>query len=619
MRTYLREKPWMQATVISLLVLCMLLLLFYPKYENDADIVMQVMLTDGLKTGDSFAHILFSNYLLGLVLSFLYGLFAKVQWYYFCLLGLSFFSITIIDTIILKRNFNNTGRIIIFIISVFLGCECYLLPVYLKTSAILCIASMFLLVTNILDHHYNLSKNVISIILVVFSILLSTKIFIFTFAGTLVATIIFFSQKKVRLEGKKQLFIIGAFVLLFLIALESLDYVAYNNSYWDAMAEYRKSFEQLYSFGMPDYYDVKDLLPDDMLEYNYSLVKHGDFMYGDKATFDLFKEITQQRPEISLKSFFYFTRNNLIKLISIGISYLWVLIAYCIVAFKKGNHKIFLVSSVLMGILGIAVFYFMEALDYKWMYAIALMPMLFYVFLNIEKIECEDNRIFVAYIMVLSVILYNKFASDLRTSIPKYDATEYIENAETYGYLDYNKFLKTVSVTSNYPNSISRESIQITNAIYSLVPTFYDSTHTKRAIENDVWISNPSGIRVSDIWKGDNYDRIIIIPSDWTPFGDVDNRGKEVELCQDTLLFGPYFPITKGKYIITFVGDSFADANVDVWSNGNLISFLDKIPIEEKLGIIVNIDRDVDDLEVRIFHDEKKHALINYCILKRCE
>lgn len=615
----IKEKSWMQALIINVIMLCLLLLFFYPRYENDADIVMQVMLTDGLKTGDSYAHILFSNYLFGILLSFLYTIFSRIQWYYLMLIVLSFISITIIDAIILKRNFNQSGRIIITIISAFLGCECYLLPVYVKTSAILCIAAVFIVVRNIIYRYNQLKNYLITLPLFLFSILLSTKIFIYTFLGALAAVVVYFVIKKITIKDKKHLCILGTAVLLTIIVSVIIDHIAYNNSYWGQMDEYRTSFEQIYTYGAPDYYEVQDLLPEGMTQENYNTLKQGDFLCGDEEEFDLLKEVASIHPRLSIDSFFYFTRHNPIKLFATGLFYLWVILIYGLFAFKEGNHKVFLISSVVLCLVSLAVLYYFEAFDYKWMNAIALLPALFYLFLYIEDIKYDDNRLMVAYVLVIGVILYNKFASTLRTSVPKINAPEYLADSTTYGYLDYNRFLEGFPVTSEFPNGISCENIQITNAIYGLVPAFYDSTHTKRAIENDVWISNPRGISVSAIWKGDNYDKIIIVPEDWSIYGEGEKTGTDIEIYPDSFIFGPYFPIEKGQYILSFVGENFADASVDAWSNRDQISFLDQVAIEEKPKIMVNLDRDVEDLEVRIFYNGKKHATINYCILKRCE
>lgn len=512
-RIYKNHYVFWRALALNLLMLLSLSLFFYPRYDADADIFMQVMLAGGNGTATSSAHIVFSNVILGGVLSVLYTHFPTVAWYYYFYVISSFFAIFIIGYFLLKKNNTKLGVVITVVVTAFLGCECYCLPVYLKTSAVLCMAMCFALIQfisrDVLD---NWKLFVIAIFFGVLSILISWKAFLIVLISCIVPFLVYVFGNHISI---KKLWLPFATILMILVVMLTLVFVdrhSYSDPYWDLSKVYGGSMEQLLSFGSMDYDDVVELLPEDMTEANYNLLKQGYFINESNETFEIIKTVTSQRESFSGESLLYFFRHIPIKMFNTGMFYLWVILAYVIFAFGCKNNKLFFGNSVFFGLFGLVVLYYMEALDYTWMYAIAMLPMTFYMLLCLKDLHCDDTRIVVVYTLVVAVVLYNKFGSTLRTSVMEDDMTVYITdilNAELEedeepndGMIDLSGYIRSFPVTADITKNIPSYAIHSVDGVYSLIPDFdlintLDDTKKKK---KRTWISNPSSVKLQNVW-----------------------------------------------------------------------------------------------------------------------
>ena len=117
--------------------------MFYPRFHSDLDILMQSSIYG--VSGVSSSYILYSNILLGKILTVFVSILPNVPWYMVFHYVLIFISLFVITYITVKRNKSVTGKVLAAVTVAFIGYECYVEPNYMKTSVLLCVSAAYLL------------------------------------------------------------------------------------------------------------------------------------------------------------------------------------------------------------------------------------------------------------------------------------------------------------------------------------------------------------------------------------------------------------------------------------------------------------------------------------------
>lgn len=130
--------------IINICIILVLPLIAYPRYEQNIDIMMQTMLYN-IVGQESSSYVLFMNVIFAKFIKILIETFDGVAWYSVIQYIFIFISLTSISCLYLRKEDGKLRRTILSVFLIFVGYECYIRPSYMKTSAILCIAGVFLL------------------------------------------------------------------------------------------------------------------------------------------------------------------------------------------------------------------------------------------------------------------------------------------------------------------------------------------------------------------------------------------------------------------------------------------------------------------------------------------
>ena len=137
------DHPFCFAIAANLLLLILLLLIFRPIFETNDDIGLMNLVNGAKKVYDP--HMVYSNYVWGLILSVCYRICQWMPWYTLGEYALLFLAFTAIAYVIVCRAGNISSLWIgILTISVF-GYEGYVKFQYTKTAGIVSAAGFFLL------------------------------------------------------------------------------------------------------------------------------------------------------------------------------------------------------------------------------------------------------------------------------------------------------------------------------------------------------------------------------------------------------------------------------------------------------------------------------------------
>ncbi len=587
-----------KSIITNVIILIFLQLFFYPRYDNEADIVMQEFLHNGI------AHIMFSNYLLGGILSALYSAVPRVAWYYAFHVVCSFLAIETIAFLLIKRNKGKIGIIIAFVVSAFLGTECYLLPTYVKTAAVMAFAAFFLLAEMIESGNCSIMRALWAILLSIVGGMISWKTYIFV-AVLAAMEFVHFSVKR-RLEKKNVLSatLILLFALVCVAISAEIDNKAYNNDYWEDAYSYRHNVEKLYSFGTPDYEDLdKTLLSESISEESYDLIRRGIFMPSEE-TLLLLDDITDAGQEMTIGTIFAFVRRTFGRMPSTGMFYLWFILSYFFFAYKRERWAKVFSLSVLISLVGMYYLYIHNAMGTSWMLMIALLPLIYYLLLELEAVECGDEKEIVVYLLVIGVILYNRFGTTLRMSVPDSSAKEDITASKIVRLIDYNQFMMQYSVFDVYPGELKKgDAVVSVNGVYGLCGEYARAAY--RDAMPTTWLYNPLEIDENKILGYDTSRGIIVGASDWNTQNDgATLEDDEIILDAGAFAYLPCPDLEKGKYDAKVYGEGIEDLTVGVYAGWDY--FLEPVIIGDDNAFSLELPRRRADLEIMLYNQSDK-------------
>ena len=106
----IKENKIIFALSLNVIILLVMVLFFYARYNCELDISMQAMLYGTFSGGDYMSHLIFSNIILGGILSTLMEIFPMTAWYTVFHYAMAFIGITIIVYVIIDYSNNLTGK-----------------------------------------------------------------------------------------------------------------------------------------------------------------------------------------------------------------------------------------------------------------------------------------------------------------------------------------------------------------------------------------------------------------------------------------------------------------------------------------------------------------------------
>lgn len=483
--------------IMNILVLVILSLISYPKYESDIDIMMQAVIY-GIQGGDSSAYLVFSNIFIGGILKGMVSVLPFIPWYtvfHYCFV---FMALCVISCVFLRENESVLGKIILSIFLVFSGYECYIRLGYFKTSAIVCAATIYFWIYLVEKE----KKRKILFVPIVLGFWLSSMIswtgFWITAITSLTCFLLYFILKApYKLLSKRLLFVL-VLSLIGSIGIKFIDNQMYRNSNeWETALEYRNNIEKVTVFGAADYSDdVYEQLGIEEEQYNYLL--NGIYLSPNQKGLELLKEISHIYKDISLENVLGFFRTVPIHLLQTGMFFCFVLLwglSYFTV--KKEKRKMFFVSISIL-LFAYFIFYMVNAWEKSVTGFLVFLPLCIFALMNCKDVNTRDINHIVIYLLVIMLILYNKFSYMLITSVAKDDlkvAMEWQIREEGLYAIDLNEFLKGYSAYVSYlPGLIDEKGLKLVNGNYMVFPAYQDVVTVNK---RDIW----NGIQWGDEWK----------------------------------------------------------------------------------------------------------------------
>lgn len=476
---------WFFPVIMNVIVMFLLMLLFYAKYPCDMDVFMQTLLYGTSANGISMSHLVFINVIAGGILDFLIKIAPGVAWYTVMHYAGTLAALISISYVYVNRyGKTRVCKILATAISVFIGYECYITPMYMKTTVLLAAVSVLWMLHAMTESKRGIGSSVWAVIFGAFSALLSFKVFVIGYALALTGAVVYLILTK--FSRKRLMAPLISLVAVIIIAAGShiVDLKAYSSgSEWEAMGQQREMLEQVYVMGYPSYEDMEDVLIEngfmDVTADQYNQLMQGFFYNGIDGN-GILKLVASQRVEVTPWKVLLFFHTIPIKAFKTGMFYLWLIFAVAMLAFapKKKTVGIIAISVVLFWIPYFAQ-YFSYGCDAQWMGMIAYTPAILFLLWNMPKMELPqgENRYVAVYLCLMGLVLYYIFSGTFVGSIQDTEDLDAIvaqsqEESEYAHLLDLTGYFQKYSVYTPYIRQIDKENRFVINGIYQWVPGY---------------------------------------------------------------------------------------------------------------------------------------------------
>ena len=501
---YKSKKQIMNTLILMIGIFAVFSWVFYPTWKSDLDIIMMTI-AQGVGTGVGDYHILFSNFILGFVFQTLYRLPVSVNWYYIFHVAVSLGAIHVIVYLCQVRNSRKMGWILSVVVAAFLGYECFTTPSYMKTSAVVCSAAFFLWVYFKENNSCDKARFQLILLLFVLAALISLKIFVISFVISAILIEVYhriYDGHYVLLTKQEHIYVLVAAICIF--AVWDIDMEVYQNiTGWESIGDYRGTVEKALGFGTAKY-DEDTAVDMGLYQENYTSLQKVRFFDSPDA-WEKLEVITSAKNPFGFSSFLGYTRRVPISLFSYGIFYLWIVLGYLLLYLKKTNHrKSAIVSGLILFLLTGLCFYHFNALSYEIVFVVLIINASLYFLLFLKDLKEDEPKYLALYLLVFSVVLYNKFSGTFVTSVSGTDAlassiTSMDQSKQNM--VDLTAYFRQVSASSVYPEGIeSAGSIYVSDGVYTLIPGFeHISSLSKDSATNINWIYNPKNTTISSM------------------------------------------------------------------------------------------------------------------------
>lgn len=487
----IKQNKWSYPIILNSVIFICMISLFYVRFASELDIIMNALVS-GVIGGKGISHILFNNIIVGGVLSVLYECMPTIPWYIIMHYVIALICMVIITYLICEKNTSTTGRIIAGIVSIFVGYECLVRPMYMKTAAIAAVVSMWILWHQIAKDKAKMTPYIAAIMLALVSSVLS--FYVFVMASLLTCLVMFLhklwnmhfapdeqQKMEIRIYAKKSWKSVVAMVLIIVLSLglKIFDEQTYKGKEWKDVATVRDDMERLYAFGAPDFSKVKDELWEagitDVDATVYQGYTEGLFVY-DASMLDFFRITADKHLKFNGRNILQFFRTVPIQAFRTGMFYLWLILAVMLLYKGATSENIMKVAdSLLMAGIPYFVMYFSFGAKAEQLGMIAYLPSVVFLLLQLDDLEVADNREVIVYLSLAMLVLYyifsDTFVNNLKNEDEICDVEEITEElSEQIHLIDFNDYVSKFSAFAVYPKGLNGGNTAFLNGIYAMVP-----------------------------------------------------------------------------------------------------------------------------------------------------
>lgn len=512
-----QKKILMLALISNYSIYMCIFLFFYPTYESQLDIMMQAALYG--VSGMASAHILYMNVILGWILKPLISAMPGVNWYYMYLAMTSVLALSVISYILIKRAGNKIGRTVAFVISCFLGYECYVLPGAMKTAGVVAVALLLLLADSYdMGAMKKSARKIVLLMMAAFGSMVQLSAFLVTLLIGSICLILYYTvfhfeegtekwSEQIRNfmkseQAKHFMMLLGAMFMI-VVLLYAVDDFSYRFSGRETAVAYRGTMCRMYGYGIGEYdADVAEQYGID--ESGFSSLKTGNFAVQDEQTLEHVRDLVAHSDQWSVAKVNRYFKSVPIGLFKYGIFYLFIIMLFMLFYSQVKRKKAFVWTEIAMLIATTLVEYLFNAWGYNWVAVITVFALILPLMLALKDAKEVEYQYLWVYLVVFSVILYSKFSSGMVSSVAEEDMQAKFASVDTgkCNVIDLNAYLKRFSSQHYYaPGLLYQDSVSITNGAYYLMDGYADKVLT--GVDGNLtyeWMYNPYNLDVWGVW-----------------------------------------------------------------------------------------------------------------------
>lgn len=289
------------AVGLNILVVTVMILTMRPSFETNDDIVF-AELGSGLR-GVKDPHLVFQNYILGMVYRVLYQITGRLPWYTIVQYAVLLAAFSAVTYVLMNRLEGNSGLYLSVLLLCVFGYECYIHVQFTKTAGIAAAAAVFLLFHVIVSETFCIWEFLAGILLGLAGFLYREDQF-FASAALMAGIGVYFLltlKKYFSQKWRKYLGIcVGCFgfLLLAVFAADRIDAFMYRDSQWQEYQEFNRMRSRLLDYGFPDYHTNRELYQElGISEEALQLYKTWNFNDPEKFTVEVMEKLVEQKPD----------------------------------------------------------------------------------------------------------------------------------------------------------------------------------------------------------------------------------------------------------------------------------------------------------------------------------
>ena len=463
----------------NILVLVVLLSVASPRYMYDTDIMMQALLFDVAGVW-STGMILFSNIYLGRGLSLLCEVFDGINWYTLMQYVLVFIALCRIGETFLKENRTKLASIIYGVFVIFVGYECYILPTYMKTAALLCVSAIYTIYEIMVWPKKKGSRYCFVGVALFLSGLISWKAAAISGTIGFLCLLAYFVIRRQKIKKDAILLFSILLPLILTSVLWMLDICEYKKlEGWDRAAQYRDDIEQIEMFGAP-YYREEIGAKTGLTAEQYENLVQGHFVSFDGSAMDKMHKVAESGHDFTGENILRFFRTLPAGFIEHGIVYgaviLWALSYFS----KKEKKRMMAVFSVTMTIVGCFVLYMAAACEGSAAYFMILLPIYMLALMNCGGVRAsvEEVKQTGIYLALAGTVLYMNLGRGIVTSVAQGSVQENLQafvqmSDSSWHQICLNDYLRGYSVFCRYDaGAIGGKNLIIIDGAYTIIPIY---------------------------------------------------------------------------------------------------------------------------------------------------
>ena len=287
------------ALCVNLLAMAVMVLLMRPSFETNDDIVFAEF-GSGLR-GVKDAHLVFQNYILGLIYRFLYQATGRLPWYTIVQYAVLLAAFSAVTYVLMNRLEGYSGLYLSVIFLCCFGYEAYIHIQFTKTAGIAAAAAVFLLLHLVSRERFALWEFLWGIGLGFMGFLYREDQFWASSALMAGAGVYFLLTLKKKYSGKmlrKLGICAGSFIILLISAAAAgaVDSYMYNVSQWKDYQEFNGLRSKLLDYGFPDYDSSAETYQElGISREAYELYKTWNFNDPEKFTSETMEKLVREK------------------------------------------------------------------------------------------------------------------------------------------------------------------------------------------------------------------------------------------------------------------------------------------------------------------------------------